>query len=464
MKRIRTLLIGSAIALSASFVQADVLVSTGPVILTLPQSISLAITGATDILKAKNAVDFTGTQLLQTYLQFLPNLEAAADYAWQSGRDYSTAITPTSITTTHRSINYSLRSTLNLFSGFSDTASLRAGRERDAAARMTLYRAKENILLDVTQAYLQVLLDRDIVKFADSNFKSSQQREVLLNAQTQVGAKSLADLYRQQAQTSADELFLLQSQNRARDDLILLLRRLRVDLMKTYDLADVQLSTPTAQDRYPDGDQQKLILSALDQRADLRALKSSAEASQWDVTTARSGYFPQIDLAADLSGTGQLLDRQIVDGVDILPVPQRSMGRQLGDQVLYTAGATLNWGLFDRYLTRTAVVRADVAAKNTRIDYDDLKLQVEGEVEQAVGDYHAAVQQVQSAQRGLQAAQESYNAVQERYKVGASSIVDLLTAQSALVQAESADAQARVGFVLQEKTMDNVLGRTAPPL
>jgi outer membrane protein len=135
----------------------------------------------------------------------------------------------------------------------------------------------------------------------------------------------------------------------------------------------------------------------------------------------------------------------------------------LGDQVLYTVGANLNWGLFDRYLTRTAVVRADVTARDAQIDYEDLKLQVEGEVKQAIGDYAAALQQLQSGRRGVKSAQESYDAVQERYKVGASSIVDLLTAQSALVQAQSSDAQARIGFVLEEKTMDNVLGRTEIP-
>jgi len=444
-------------------VNADQSVPGSPVSLTLQQSISLAIEGATQILKAKNNLDFTGAQLLQTYMQFLPNLEASAGYAWQSGRTYSTVVTPVSIATTDRSMDYHLTSTLNLFSGFSDTASMRAGRERNAAAAMTLYRARQQIILDVTQAYLQVLLDRDIVNVADSNLKSSRERQTLLESQTQVGVKSLADLYRQQAQTSADELFFIQSQNRERDDQILLLRRLRVDLMKTYEIADVSLDTPTATNPYPDSDTQALLRSALDQRADLRAFQESSQAARWDVTTARSGYFPRVDLFADMSGTGQLLDRQIVDGVDQLPIPQQPLGKQLGDQVLYTAGATLTWGLFDRYLTRETVVRADVNARDAQIDYEDLKLQVEGDVKQAIGDYQAALQQLESAHRGLQSAQESFDAVQERYKVGASSIVDLLTAQAALVQAQTSDAQSRIGFVLQEKTMDDVLGRTAIP-
>ena len=63
---------------------------------------------------------------------------------------------------------------------------------------------------------------------------------------------------------------------------------------------------------------------------------------------------------------------------------------------------------------------------------------------------------------GMKAAQESYDAVAERYNVGASSIVDLLTAQTALVQAQAAQAQAHVSFTLQERTIDLALGTLVP--
>jgi len=435
-----------------------VAVSSGALILTLPQSIQLALQGATDVLKAKNNLDFTGTQLWQAYLEFLPNLEASGNYVWTSGRAYFVQTTPATVRTTNRSMNYSLSSTLNLFNGFADTAALRSGRGLKQAAALTLFRARQQIVLDITQAYLQVLLDRDIIRFAQTNAESSRQREQLLTAQSEVGARSLADLYRQQAQTSADELFLIQSQNRALDDLILLLRRLRVDLTQDYDLADAALDSPTAANPYTD--QPRLIQQALDQRADLRALRESMHAAEAEVTFARSGYFPRLDLGAGLSGYGDLLDRQIVDGVDILPVPQNSLGHQLGTNVLYDADLNLTWGLFDRFTTRTAVARAQQTAKDTQIDYQDLKLEVEGEVRQAINDYRAALQQLEAAAKGVQSAQESYDAVQERYKVGASSIVDLLTAQSALVQAQTSDAQARIGYALQLKVMDNVLGVT----
>ncbi|HVO32863.1 MAG TPA: TolC family protein [Elusimicrobiota bacterium] len=434
-----------------------VLESTADVIvLTLSQCVHIGLAHATDVLKAANDVQFTGTQLLQAYLQFLPSIDASAGYGWQSGRDYLTLGAPSFVSTTNRWAQYQLAGDFNVFNGLSDYAALRSGRQKKTSAELTLYRAKQQIALDITQAYLQVLLDRRIVTYGLTNVQASQAREALLQEQTRVGVKSLADLYRQQAQTSSDQLFLINARNRAHDDLILLLRRLRVDLARRYDILDVPLNEPPAANPYARAD--ALVRQALHNRPDLAAAQSTAQAAQWDVATARGGYYPRLDLTADMNGGGRWLNRQTVGGVDVAPASQPTLGHQLGSEIIYDAGAVLTWGLFDRYITRLAVARQTEAARNSDIDYEDRLLQVEGDVQTVMGDYDASLQQVDAADKGIQAAKEAYDAVQTRYTVGASSIVDLLIAQSALLQAQASDAQARIGYVLQDKTMQFVLG------
>jgi len=430
-------------------------------LLTLPDSLRLALEHATTVLKAKNNVELSGAELWQAYSQFLPNVAAEANYGWTKGRILYTNTVPTTVDTTYRSAGYQVSSTLNLFSGFLDYGGLKGSRARRLNADFTYYRARQQIILDVTQAYLQVLLDRQLIHIGEANLKASQEREHLLSEQSRVGIRSLADLYRQQAQTSSDALFLINARNQARNDLIALLRRLRVDLTQHYDLADVVLDTPPAIDPY--ANEQELMQRAVAHRTDLAASHAAVQATQWDVVTARSGYFPRLDLMGSVDGSGRILKRQIVSGVDALPTSQDSLGHQLGDQVVYNAGLNLSWGLFDRYLTHLTVVRAQVAAKNTQLDDEDLLLVVEGDVQQVSGDYHSALEQLNVAAVGVRAAQESMDAVNARYDVGASNIVDLLTAQSALVQAQAADAQARIGYMLENKTIENVLGETKIP-
>ncbi|MEO5968498.1 MAG: hypothetical protein ABIQ95_01115, partial [Bdellovibrionia bacterium] len=70
-----------------------------PTRLTLEQSISIAVKLATATLKARNEDQAAGIQLLQGYGQFLPSLAVSGNFSFQTGRLFSTAGAPTSITT-----------------------------------------------------------------------------------------------------------------------------------------------------------------------------------------------------------------------------------------------------------------------------------------------------------------------------------------------------------------------------
>ena len=131
-----------------------------------------------------------------------------------------------------------------------------------------------------------------------------------------------------------------------------------------------------------------------------------------------------------------------VNGANVTPPVQSDLAYQLSSQIDYTVTINLSWTLFDRLLTHQNVVRAKTVADNARIDAQDRRNQVEGEVRQAYGDYKTVTQQLRTSKRGLEAAQKAYEVMEGRYEVGSASFVDLLTVQAALVQAEGARAQA----------------------
>ena len=434
-------------------------VSSAPVTLSLSDSVARALDAATPVLKARIGDRLAAEQLLQGYAQFLPDLDLFGTYSKARGTSYLTSGTPTTVTSRNRGYSYEVSSVLNVFSGFSDYGSFKGALGRRKAASLTLERARQEIVFDVAQAYLQVQLDDRVTAIADENAKASRERQDLLDQQAQLGARSRADLFRQQAQTSSDEALLISARNKRRDDLILLLRRLRLDLGREYVLPEVALDSAAAGGPYED--EEALVADALGQRPDLRAAWQQAEAARAAVTAARAGFFPRLDLGWSMLSTSRLLDTDVVNGTDVLATlpAQRPIDSQLGNQIDYVVGVTATWGIFDRLVTRAAAKQAEAAAADAQIDYEDVRLQAEGDVKQAFGDFHAAAQTLTAAREGLKAARESFDAVTERYAVSASSLLDLLTAQTALLQAESALAQAEVGYYLQGRQMEFALGR-----
>jgi outer membrane protein len=425
--------------------------------LDLEQSIKIALDDATAVLRAKNNLDAAGSQMIQGYAQFLPNVSLVGNYGYQAGKVYVTTEIPTIINTRNWGPSYQVVSDLNLFNGLSDLAALKASLARKDASELTLKRAEQQISVDVAQSYLQVILDQEIVLIARKNLASSQARQKLLEEQTRVGVRNLADLFRQQAETASDESYLISSENKERSDQLLLIRKLRLDVNKNYVLARPTLEEhPASNEKYDN--ESEMIKIALDNRADYHASQRTADAANQDVKSARAGFLPKLDLQFDLLSYARYISSQNALGVTEVPPSQESFGNQLGNQVSYTIGLALTWNIFDRWVTPANVSRTRAIADNAEVDSVDSEKQVEDEVRQALGDYRAALQQLDSTQSGLLAAQKAYEVMQGRYEVGSASFVDLITAQATLVQAESARAQALIGFALQTRVMENVLG------
>lgn len=433
--------------------------------LSLEDCVSTAIHGATNVLKAQTDDRVSGQQVLQSYMQFLPNLTVQGAYNYAQGKQFLVSSAPTLVDGKSHGPSYGISTTLNIFNGFSDVASWRSAHDREHAADNTLTRAKQQISLDVTQSFLQTVLDKKLVEIAEKNLKASQDREQLIEEQTKVGLRNKSDLFRQQAQTSADEAFLITQQNKRQDDLVLLLRKLRIDPREDYILNEPTTLTSDLGKHVEAGagvEQDRAIADALDHRADYDVSKLAAHAAHEDVTSSRASLLPKLDFVASYVTSARQFDYQTANGADVLGANNwGSMDDQLRNQGQTVYGLVLTWNIFDRWSDALNVDRAKANAYKADLDTEDFRRQVVGEVHQALTDYNAAVKQLETSERGLVASRKAYEVSEGRYEVGSITFVDLAAAQSALVQAEANRAQALIGYELQKRVVDFAMGLTA---
>ena len=424
--------------------------------LTLEESVRMAIEAATSVLKSKSALDVSGATLLQSYMQFLPNLTAQASTGRYRGTEYLTTAAPTMVNGAGATAGYGINTTLNLFNGLSDLAQFKAANLRQEASQFDLHRAKQAISLDVTQSFLTVNLDNQLVEIARKNLQESQARERLLTEQTRVGAKNLADLFRQKAQTSTDEALLLTTENKRRADQIFLLQKLRVDVTKSYHFVDFKLPDHKSLEHPVNED--SLLQAGLANRVDLKSTNALAGAANWDIKKQRATYFPRLDFQAGMNSAGGYLYNQTVNGASVVPPTQTPLDSQLRSQIEYSLGLVLTWTIFDRLVTHQAVVQAQARASDAQIDASDLRNQVLADVRLGFSNYKTAIQQLRTSKQGLAAAEKAFAVIEGRYEVGSANFIDLVTAQATLLQAESVQAQALTNFILQGKALEFATG------
>ncbi|MCS6988593.1 MAG: TolC family protein [Chloroherpetonaceae bacterium] len=432
--------------------------------LTLEKCIALAIENSFAVLRAQNALELTGMSLIQAYGQFLPDLRASASFTPITvSNSLQGQLNPLDSTlffnlrgSEGKSASYNISSSLNLFNGFSDYSSLRRAMSQKDADSYTLARAKQDIAFNVAQSYLQTLLNEELLRIAQENLKSSQERLRQFQEQTRVGSRAIADLYQQEAQAANDELTVIQRENALRNSKISLLRQIRADLEKDYVFVAPPADTILLGAEYQNVD--RLVKAALATRADLKAREKSVEAALWSVRSAEGNYLPSLNLNFSYGANAFTQDRLTIDGQPRPPAALPPFSRQLREQTSYNISLALSWNIFDRFARELQLQQAKINEKNAQLALEELKLQVIGEVKQALGDYNAAVQQLAASEKGLRSAKQAYETVSKRYEVGSANFVELITQQAALVQAQSNRAQALFNFTFQKKILEYYLG------
>jgi outer membrane protein len=427
------------------------------VVLNIDSCISIGLRNATAVLKGQNALKLTGVQLFAAYGQFLPDLSFGANYTFNGGKDLYVTTVPTLVNGRENILNYQLISTINIFNGLYDISTLKAAALSKSAAQLNLTRVQQQISYDIAQGYLQVILDRRVVEYAKQNLQTSTDREEQLKGLTDVGRKALSDLYQQQAETSSDKLFLIQSIDKVQDDQVLLLRKMRIGNPDKYTIADEVRDTFPLGPDYRNADQ--MVAKALSQRPDYESLEKSIKIADWNIKQYRSGYLPKVTLDFGLESSGGYADQIYIDGINQFNTyPQEPLGNALFGQVYGTVGIGVAWRIFDKFLTKTNVDAARIYRSNAELDRDDLAVQISADVRQAFNDYVAALQQIETSRTGVVAAQQAFEVIQERYNVGSSTFIDLSNAQAVLLQAEVNRAQAVIKLSLQRKIFDYLLG------
>ncbi len=434
---------------------------TDTIHLDLPGSVRTALENATAIQIGADSVRFSAISLLESYGRFLPSLTTTVGAFSEAGNTLlsSTSLAPADAQ--FYGFGTQLSAGVNLFNGYRDREHAKASVALHTAALDGFDRVRQQVAFDVSQAFFQVVLDRRLRDVAAANLDLSRARQGQLEEQVRAGTRAPPDLYRQQAQVSADEFALIDAQNRVDTDGRSLLLRLRVDPTRPYTIIEPLPDTTllSADSLRPDD----LVARALRVRPDITAQMNRTDADQHEMTAARGGTLPKVALRFDAAVSGRIFDREMVRGVDQLTVPQRSIFDQLGNQWTRALTLGVSWDVFDNYRARLDIERATVSLDRDRLATDDLRLRVATQVQQALGDYRAAEQKLKTTAAGLESAQQAFDAVQGRFDVDLATFVDVLSAQTTLTQARALREQAVANMALQKTVLRYAVGDLVIP-
>jgi outer membrane protein len=301
-----------------------------------------------------------------------------------------------------------------IFDGGRTVAAIRSAKESDYAGRATLLRNLETLELNVANAYYAVLQNNATVVADAQLVREFEVNERAVTAQIRTGAAARSDLAAAQFQTAQARGNLVTAQGVAIASQASFATTLGLDAD-----AEAVPRTLAAQPPLPNPSYSASLKRALLMRPDYISAAHTVEADKEGLRYAKLARFPILSAAAS-------------DGVGKTFGPFSS-----GYSNTKSLGLNLSIPIYDQGQTNYNVA---VAAATLDTAFDALRqtqLQVQSDVRSALANLISARALLIQTQSELTAAKVSLDATQAQYKVGATTIINVVTAEANLSTAQS---------------------------
>jgi outer membrane protein len=325
---------------------------------------------------------------------------------------------------------------VDLFDGFQRWYGLKAAHATVEATQALVVAQQQSAALAVKQQYFAALAAIEEEVAARAQQVQAERQLAQSRARVLADAVTRSDSLRAVIQVGQAELALVIALNDRRTADIGLARLVGSSDPVTVDTTDVAINAIGVLD--------SVALAAEAARApSVRAAESSLAAAEASTRISRSTYMPLLTASWNRNASGA--------GSEFSFVP---------DPLAYTGQLRIGVSLplFNGFNREAGVVNADVARDNAIATLRDTRLAAAQTLAQALAALRTAEAQERIQSSAVLAGEEDLRVQQQRYDVGVSTMLDLLTSQSTLVQSRLALVQARFARRVARAQLEALVG------
>lgn len=333
-----------------------------------------------------------------------------------------------------------------IYDGGRTIAAIRSAKEADISGRATLLRDLQSLALNVANSYYTVLEDNATVTADAQLVHEFEVNEASVAAQIRNGAAARSDIAAAQFQTAQARGNLVTAQGTAIGAQATFATTLGLE-------ADVQV-VPKALTAAPPAPNPSYALSlkrAMLMRPDYIAALYSVESNQEGVRYAKLARFPVLTASANDGVSRTFINcLATASGSECPGPPAWSNDKSLA--------LNLQVPIYDQGQTNYNIAVAASQLDQSIATLNTTRLSVESDVRSALATLISSRASLVQARSELTSAQVSLDATQAQYRVGASTILNVVTAEANLTTAQSAYITALYGVYTAQQNYLYAMG------
>lgn len=342
---------------------------------------------------------------------------------------------------TQSSSGYGVSSGITLFNGGYLNNDVKSKTLSEQVANLSVNAAENDITLQITQAYLNILLTKENITYLNDLLSTSNALVKQGTQRLTAGTIAKKDLLQLQATMANDNYTLVTAQNQLQQNVLTLKQLLQLPTRIGFEVAatDTTKTSEHLMDLTAAQDQ------ALRTRPEVKGAELNVQLQNTELEKAKSTIRPVLSLNGSLgSGYNSTL--------------LGSYPNQLNNSFNQALGLTLSIPIFDRKITKTNVAKANLEIQQARLSLLDTKTTLTQSVEKAFLNVQNANSQYQAAREQFDYTKEALRISEAELKLGSSSIVDYLQQKNLYVQALQSFVQAKYTANLYTKIYDFYTG------
>lgn len=299
-----------------------------------------------------------------------------------------------------------------------------------------MQKAYNDMHYDVTAAYYDCLLTKDLAKVATESVQSLSEHLRHVQDSYDVGVVAKVDVLRSEVELADAEQNLIKAENAKKVAQHNLNKIIGLPLETELVLTDTLKYAPYEHEL------EYCLNFAEANRPELEQAKQKVRAAKGGVRAARSGYMPQISITASDEWTNN----------------DKHKGWPGNQDENWGVGATATWKVFDSGVTLSNIHAAEARTRAAKENLRDTENSVMLDVRNIYYNMNEAERRIHTTDVIVAKAQEDYDIAQLRYQNGVGTNTDVLDAQVALNQAKTNYIQACYDFSTSKIALDNAIG------
>lgn len=401
---------------------------------SLQRAIELAQLHSPQLAQTQASLINAGGSQRRAWGSFLPNISVSSGASVNSSSRFDPN-TQRVVEGSSDSYNAGLSANYQLFQGGRKYHELNRSASARIEAEARLQSQRFSLVLQTTTLYMNALRQRDLVTVSEASLSRAEESLAITRARVEGGVATRSDTLRTRLELANARQALLQAQNQLRAAQFALGRQVGMNgpvaPADVGDLAPAPLALAESE----------IIALAESVSPAVRAAEAAAAVASSSWSSARSSYLPNLSASSSYSWANQ--DRSFTGG-----------------NTSWSFRLSGSYTLFDGFAREQSLGQATESRRVARLTEEDARRSVRQDVDAALRTLETQDQAIAIAVEARLVAEEDLRLNTVRYEAGGSAtILDVITSQVALDQAEANLVSARYDYALAKAELESIVGR-----